>query len=405
MSSYYDVEKAKKHVLDSSEIGEQNKQWIVGFVDDASANDLSVRRQVKYAYVCLGLARMLGKDFKSACKADIKSLCASINRHEQWSEWTKHDYKVILKILYRWLRSEEGMVFDRGEYPSEVSWLRISNPGGKKKKLPRDLLTVDDAKALADAAENLRDRALILFLYESGCRVGELMELRLRDLESDRYGMKAILPDSGKTGARFTRLIASGPAISNWLLEHPAREKRDAPVFCRINNPGRGETLGYRSVNKLLKQVAKRAGVSKPVNPHHFRHSRATELAYRFTEVQMCNYFGWVIGSNEASTYVHTSGKNLDDAVLAMYGLKRQDDSVERFSPIVCPRCQSKNDPSMKFCGQCSMGLDEKSLLEFEEKKEVSARVGMEVLNEKNVDVVLDVLLKRLEERQRKDEK
>jgi hypothetical protein len=134
--------------------------------------------------------------------------------------------------------------------------------------------------------------------------------------------------------------------------------------------------MGYRYINKLLRKTANNASINKPVNPHHFRHSRASELAQKLTESQLCEYLGWVQGSGQASTYVHLSGKNIDDAILKMHGLKKDDDVVKRFSPIECPRCKTVNDPSSKFCSQCGMGLDERTMIEFDKEKEKAAKEG-----------------------------
>lgn len=47
----------------------------------------------------------------------------------------------------------------------------------------------------------------------------------------------------------------------------------------------------------------------KPLNPHHFRHSRATFLATKFKEAQLCGWFGWVQGSTVPGEYVPLSGR------------------------------------------------------------------------------------------------
>ncbi|WP_240792460.1 hypothetical protein [Salarchaeum sp. JOR-1] len=57
--------------------------------------------------------------------------------------------------------------------------------------------------------------------------------------------------------------------------------------------------------------------LEKPVNPHHFRHSRATYLANYLTEAQMCEWFGWARGSRVPGRYVHLSGRDIDHAYVA----------------------------------------------------------------------------------------
>ncbi|WP_394344768.1 hypothetical protein [Salinigranum halophilum] len=61
------------------------------------------------------------------------------------------------------------------------------------------------------------------------------------------------------------------------------------------------------------------------MNPHHFRHSRATHLANWLTEAQLCEWFGWVQGSNVPARYVHLSGRDIDNAYLALFSNQRFD--------------------------------------------------------------------------------
>lgn len=52
-----------------------------------------------------------------------------------WSDWTKHDFKVILKKFYKWLRGSEV-------YPEEVIWIKA--PVRNNNKLPEELLTEEE---------------------------------------------------------------------------------------------------------------------------------------------------------------------------------------------------------------------------------------------------------------------
>ena len=263
---------------------------------------------------------------------------------------------------------------DNDEYPKEVKWIhpRMMKRNGK---LPEELLTTEDIKKMANATDNLRDRAFILFLYESGARIGEIMSIQLKHFEPDKYGAKVLIP-KGKTGPRKIRIIASAPAISNWLSNHPDRNNKLSLLFCGISNYKRGEDIVYQNYRTMLRKMAKRAGVDKPVNPHHFRHSRATELAKSLSSAILCEYLGWVQGSREAATYVHLSGEASDKEILKIHGLTKDDQKEHEFKSIECPRCGIKNDPAAKFCKGCSLGLDEKSVMEFDRQKEQATQMG-----------------------------
>jgi site-specific recombinase XerD/ribosomal protein L40E len=349
---------AKKHVNDLDTLL-VNKKLILSFVEFISAEGLTKVRQIKYLYTLGRISQMMNKDFSQTNKEDIVKLCSEINNSD-FAEWTKHNYMVVTKRFYKWLLQSE-------EYPPEVKWIK-TNVKNNRIKLPNELLTIEDISKLADHTNNLRDRCFILTLYESGARIGEILGVKLKDIEHDKYGVKVNL--FGKTGARKIRLIACAPSISNWLMEHPDRENKNSPLFCGIWSKKRGETIDYSTFRAILKDTAKKAGINKPINPHHFRHSRATELAKIFTESQLCQYMGWIQGSKEASTYVHLSGRDMDIAVLAMHGLVEEKDKEEKFKTIICPRCNTTNSPGSKFCSSCSLGLDLETVINYEKTKD-----------------------------------
>ena len=101
---------------------------------------------------------------------------------------------------------------------------------------------------------------------------------------------------------------------------------------------------------------------------HHFRHSRATLNASFLTEVQMCLFFGWAIGSRQVRTYVHASGKETDSAVLQMYGLSKKEDSKPKDSPINCPVCEHINESIASFCSKCGNVLTIAKAIKVQEK-------------------------------------
>ncbi|MCJ7572188.1 MAG: tyrosine-type recombinase/integrase, partial [Candidatus Thermoplasmatota archaeon] len=227
----------------------------------------------------------------------------------------------------------------------------------------------------------------------SGARIGEVLEIKLKDIEPDKYGCKIKL--SGKTGDRRIRLIASSPAISNWLMDHPDRDNKESMLFCGLWSKKRGDMIDYQTFRMLLQDLAKKAKITKPVNPHHFRHSRATELSKSFTEAQLCQYMGWVPGSQEAATYVHLSGRDMDNAILKVNGLAEEEPEASKFKAITCPRCGIINSPDSKFCSHCSMGLDLQSTMDYEKTSKETLKT---VDDPKKLQAMLEVMIKRIEQ-------
>jgi len=156
-------------------------------------------------------------------------------------------------------------------------------------------------------------------------------------------------------------LIASAPYITAWLNDHPKNENPDSYLWVTCDY--RSQRLKYWRVTVILKTAAKRAAVRKAVNPHNFRHSRATHLAKHLTEAQMNEYMGWVQGSDMPSTYVHLSGRDVDQALLKLNNIQTDEISGQEkdFTVRRCVKCDLENPPSNKFCSRCGMILDEKA--------------------------------------------
>ena len=169
-------------------------------------------------------------------------------------------------------------------YPEKVAWIKPRH-NNRKARLPEELLTKEDIDKLVDATSSVRDKALISMLYDSGCRIGELLTIRIKHATLDSNG--AVIMVDGKTGQRRVRIIHSVPRLLNWLNHHPARTDPEAFLFVSIGSKNYSKQLCYESVSNMLKEVAQKADIRKRVNPHLFRHSRATFLAKHLTEAQM----------------------------------------------------------------------------------------------------------------------
>lgn len=349
------IENVLKRVRASS-IDEASRASILELYRDCVVRNYSQARIIKYVGTVERIARMLGKPFDKVSKDDVVEFVRRIQVSEL-SDWTKRDYKIMLKMFFRWFRKSET-------YPEEVGWIKSNRT--RKMSLPIELLTPEEVKRIAEAALHPRDKALALVLYESGCRIGELLSMRIKSVQFDEYGARLLV--DGKTGPRRVRILSSAPQLAVWLDCHPSRDDPEAPVWVSIGVKERGNVLSYSGAKEVLKDTALKAGIKKRIYPHLFRHSRATHLANYLTEAQMKEMFGWVQDSSMAATYVHLSGRDVDNALLALNGIAVKDTSEDNsFKEIVCPRCKNKNSPTSRLCNVCGLALELKTALELEE--------------------------------------
>jgi integrase len=350
-------------VKKDKDLSEYNRKKIIRFVWDLQAEGLTLVRQIKYLYLLPKLAKLLKKDFNKATVTDIKRLVAEVNQ-SKYADWTKADCRMALKRFYRWLRG-----LPKGEDPPETKWIKIG--GASKRILPEELLTPADIEKLVDVCENSRDRAFTLCVAETGGRIAELLNLRRKHCEFDQYG--ALLMFSGKTGDRRVRIVASAPALSQWFNDHPMHDDPDAPLWLVISDKHHGEALLYDSARFLLRRLADRAGIKKRVNPQSFRHAAASLLASSLTERQMEQYLGWTPGSKMPKIYFHLSGRETEDAILALHGLKKDDGKkAPKLEVMLCPRCREKNMPTTRFCAKCGLALKIEAAMEVEEARRES---------------------------------
>lgn len=308
----YNFERKIRNELKSVRADKVNRKTILRYHCQRVADGISLARQHKCLCTIKLLSRMLGKQFEDATKDDMVKLIARIEQRQDFSAWTKRDYKIVLKTFYQWLYGYEW-----GQHPALVKWIRSGYkiPNTLKKS---DLLTTDEITKLADAATNLRDKAFVVVLAESARRVGEILTLRIGDVQFDSMGAKFIV--DGKMGRDHSRVIASAKQLAAWLDIHPARNDPEAPVWIRLDTKDVRQ-MSYVSARAMLQDCIRRAGLSKRVWFYLFRHSRGTFAATRLNSQQLCALMGWTQGSDMASVYVHLAAEDIDRAQAILNGI------------------------------------------------------------------------------------
>jgi len=358
----------KKLDADST-IADVNKKLIHEFIDYIqSIEQLSHTRALKYVYCLKVILPMLDNDFDKITKENVIHFLKHCNTSTDKEEWTKHGYLTAAKKFYTWMQKEKTIREKTVKAAvKQLAELRIKRAKSRE-KTPEHILSTEEVLKIADKTKNSRDRAFVLAFYESCCRIGEILPVKIKDCQFDQYGCKIYV--TGKTGVRPIRLIASQPAISNWLTNHPDKENPEAFLFCGIGRTNLKQMLSYTSARQAVFEAADKAGIKKRVNLHKFRASRATELSKTLSDTVICKIGGWVPGSQELQQYLYLSGKDTDDAILEINGLIKKKDSGNGFTMVVCPRCNTPNSPGSKFCANCSLGMDTKTMMTFEQTKE-----------------------------------
>lgn len=345
--------------LKTNSLGKENSEIISRFYRQLAAEGLGIARIIKYISTLRLIASFLNKPFNEATKDDIIDFVAKIEQRD-YSEWTKRDYKVILKKFYKWLYGCED------EYPPEVRWIKARN-NIQNTLQKKDLLTIDEIEVIANSARNLRDKAFIWVYFESMRRLGEILTLNVGNIEFDELGARLLV--NGKMGRDYGRIIISVPILSAWLNMHPLRNDPNAPLWVTLGSKKTIKQLSYGAARSILKDCAQRAGIKKRVWLYLIRHSRITPASKILPHALLCATAGWKQGSEMPSVYIHLAGEDIDEAQCILSGTAKIEREDEQLKPIVCERCHSNNQPGSKFCNKCGAPSDLKAASQLDQTK------------------------------------
>ncbi|MEM1507009.1 MAG: site-specific integrase [Candidatus Bathyarchaeia archaeon] len=301
----------------------------------------------------IAVLRLIDFDVREATRVNVERVVAKINGNRSWREETKRHKRLVLKRLIQFAKC--GSCERGAPVPPEVAWIKVSKKRANDSRVkPEALLTVDDFEALVKATENARDRAMVYTLFEGALRPGELLSMSVGSVEfKDKYCLITVV---GKTGLKRIPLVVSYKPLLKWLEEHPLRDDPNAPLWCSLSRNYLGRRLSYRHFRLIIKRLVKKAGLRKEVWPYLFRHTAITKMAKVLTEAQLESYAGWVHGSRMPAKYVHSDTRDVEEAILSIYGIKKVEaESVVK--TVKCPRCGSVIPETSRFCSECGLPL------------------------------------------------
>jgi site-specific recombinase XerD len=171
-----------------------------------------------------------------------------------------------LRGFWAWCLAEYRLTFN--------PMTNIKHP--KRRNPQPKAITPGDAAALIAATGNdvngIRDRAILAFLLDTGCRAQTIMKLDMTQL--DIQGRRAIVEEKGRPARVMPFIERTAELLAAWLAVRPAAAKT---VFCGLAPHTYGKPMTSTSLHGMLRRLKKKAGVTGRVNPHSFRHGFARE--------------------------------------------------------------------------------------------------------------------------------
>lgn len=366
----------------------RNKSYALDFANEERhlehASDSSVAQSLQ---VLLRLCKAFpSKSFKQLDEADLKRFFSGLkpvgNAEERINELSQHSkwiYMCKLKKFFKWLhRWEEGE-----KEPDVCRWIKNKKYRAEAPLLmPNDILTEEEILALVGAVDNVRDKALLFGLFETGCRVdSEFLDMRLDALEmKEKYAEYTFKNGNGnglktRDSQRTVYFVNSFPYLRAWIEHHPYKNVRGAYLWVCLRPRSSDNRLLSSGVYLLLKKLTKRVGLTKKIYPHLFRHSRATDLMRKGCPVgQLNRLMGWSDKASQWKRYVHLAQPDVKNTLMEIDGHKDLIDESyaakrKLLKTIVCWKCGKEYGAGTKIC-ECGQPLDLETAQKQEKEKE-----------------------------------
>lgn len=222
---------------------------------------------------------------------DLKRYMLYAMQKEGISENTAHSRLNALKFYFEQVLGREKFFW---EIPRPKKPIQLPNVLGEK-----------DLARLFNALTNKKHKAILFTAYSAGLRVSETVQLKIKDIDSDRMQIKV---EDGK--GKKDRYVGLSPVLLDVLRSYISQcKKRPKTYLFESEIPG--EAYSSRSAQKLFQRAKENAGIKKDVSFHSLRHSFATHLLEKGIDIR---YIKDILGHFDIKTterYTHVSKTKL----------------------------------------------------------------------------------------------
>ncbi len=260
-------------------------------IDDMTLRGMAAKTQDGYVRAVAGLANFYYRSPDRISDAEVQAYLLHLIRERKLS-WSSCNVAVHgLRFFYHQTLSREKTTFHI--------------PGPRKPSRLPEILSREEVARLLAHTRLPRHRVILMIAYAAGLRVGEVVRLRVQDIDSDRMTIRV---EQGK-GAQDRYTLLSPRLLvemrSYWRLERPL------PWLFpqrKISQP-----MHYGTAERIYTAAKKRAGIAKAGNIHALRHAFATHLLEAGTDLHTIQR---LLGHHHITStmrYLHLARRNVTE--------------------------------------------------------------------------------------------
>ena len=203
------------------------------------------------------------------------------------------------------LRTFYNYLLEKGFVKSNI-FLNVKNPK-LEKKLPNYLNYTEIEELLASidtsSSEGLERRLLVEMFYSTGCRIGEMVNIKISDIDFSSKTIKVM----GKGSKE--RIVYYGDYASKYLKDYLKNKDRKGYLFTNK----RGEKLTIEEVEYIVRDIMKHISIKTHVTPHTLRHTFATHLLNNGADIRTVQELLGHANLSTTGIYTHVSSDRLKD--------------------------------------------------------------------------------------------
>jgi len=177
----------------------------------------------------------------------------------------------------------------------------------RKSRIP-ELLTREEVRALLVATHNRKHRMLLVLAYGCGLRVGELVAVRVHDIDSERHLLRVRQGKGSKD-----RLVPIAPRLLQSLTRYIEQTQPEEWLFPSDHKPG--EHLHESTAQKVFNRAREESGLTKRCGIHGLRHAYATHQLEQGEAVHKLQHYLGHADLQTTMRYVHWSLPKQGEAV------------------------------------------------------------------------------------------
>ena len=242
-------------------------------IEDMAARKLNPHTQRSHIYSCKRFAAWLKRSPDTATADDVRRFQLHLIESGA-SICNRNRIMTGVRFLFR-------VTLRRHDLAAEI-W-HIKEP----QKLP-PVLSPEEVKRVLTMATSLKARAMLTLAYGCGLRASEVVRLRACDIDSEQMIIR-IVQSKGRKDRHVMLPAEILDLLRQWWKARPTRHDAGVAPEQRWLFPGRGDhqPMTTRQFGRLFKQAAKAAGLRKTLSLHSLRHSFATHLLERGTDIRV----------------------------------------------------------------------------------------------------------------------